>query len=75
MRNIKDIVFIHPDMQSGEPVFKGTRVPVYSLFMHLENGSTLDEFLESFPSVTREQAVALLEITSGSIQKIYEAAA
>ncbi|HZG00130.1 MAG TPA: DUF433 domain-containing protein [Chitinophagales bacterium] len=72
MLDLKDVIFVHPDMQSGEPVFKGTRVPVYSLFMHLEEGVSLDEFLDDFPSVTREQAIAVLEWSKA---KIYEAAA
>jgi len=45
----------------GEPVFAGTRVPVRSLFDHLEAGDSIEEFLEGFPSVQREQVIALLE--------------
>jgi len=45
----------------GEPVFKGTRVPVKSLFDHLEAGDSIEDFLDGFPSVAREQVVALLE--------------
>jgi uncharacterized protein (DUF433 family) len=48
------------DILGGEPVFRGTRVPVVSLFEHLESGCALDEFLECFPSVSREVAVAVL---------------
>jgi uncharacterized protein (DUF433 family) len=44
----------------GDPVFRGTRVPVASLFEHLESDCSLDEFLENFPTVTREAAVAVL---------------
>ena len=44
----------------GEPVFIGTRVPIQSLFDHLEAGESIDEFLEGFPSVKREQIIALL---------------
>jgi uncharacterized protein (DUF433 family) len=51
-----------PDIQGGAPVFVGTRVPVRNLFDYLEAGDSLDEFLKSFPSVTREQAVAALEL-------------
>ena len=61
---ISDVVTIDSEIQSGTPVFKGTRVPVQSLFWHLEEGVTIDEFLEDFPSVTREQVVQLLELTS-----------
>ena len=59
-----DIVTIDEEIQSGTPVFKGTRVPVQSLFWHLESGVTIDEFLEDFPSVTKKQAVALLELSN-----------
>jgi uncharacterized protein (DUF433 family) len=56
------VVHSDPDILGGIPVFVGTRVPVKSLYDHLEAGDTLDEFLESFPSVSREQAVAALEL-------------
>jgi uncharacterized protein (DUF433 family) len=45
----------------GEPVFTGTRVPIRSLFDHLEAGDSVGDFLEGFPSVRREQVIALLE--------------
>jgi uncharacterized protein (DUF433 family) len=80
MLTIKEIINIDADILGGQPVFTGTRVPVESLFMHLEKGISLNEFLDDFPSVTRSQAIALLEIaeklvTSKNIEKIYEAAA
>ena len=52
---------------SGELVFVGTRVPVYNLFDYLEAGDSLDTFLDSFPSVSREQAVALIELTRANL--------
>ena len=55
------VVHRHPEIVSGEPVFVGTRVPVRNLLDWLEGGHTLDEFLDNFPSVRREQAVAFLE--------------
>ena len=51
-----------PDILGGTPVFVGTRVPVQTLLDYLEAGDPLDEFLEDFPSVTREQTVAVLEL-------------
>ena len=51
-----------PEIQGGVPVFVGTRVPVKNLFDYLEAGDSLDDFLRSFPSVTREQAVAALQM-------------
>lgn len=55
------VVPSHPEIVSGEPVFVGTRVPVRNLLDWLEGGYTLDEFLENFPSVKRDQAIAFLE--------------
>jgi uncharacterized protein (DUF433 family) len=56
------VVHSDPEILGGTPVFVGTRVPVKSLYDYLEAGDSLDEFLESFPSVTREQAVAALDL-------------
>ncbi|EHQ27387.1 DUF433 domain-containing protein [Mucilaginibacter paludis] len=77
---VKEFITIDQDILFGKPVFKGTRVPVESLIDHLENGITLDEFLEDFPSVKKEQAIAILEIAntilmSSNIEKLYEAVA
>ncbi len=55
------VVHSHPEIVSGEPVFVGTRVPARNLLEWLEGGHTLDEFLDNFPSVERDQAVAFLE--------------
>jgi uncharacterized protein (DUF433 family) len=56
-----DLITVDSDILGGTPVFKGTRVPVRTLFEYLENNYTLDEFLECFPSVTRELACRVLE--------------
>jgi uncharacterized protein (DUF433 family) len=61
---IADIITINQEIQSGTPVFKGTRVPIQSLFWHLESGVTIDEFLEDFPSVTKKQVIQLLELSN-----------
>ena len=50
-----------PDILGGTPVFRGTRVPAQTLIEYLEGGQTIDEFLEGFPTVTREQVIAFLE--------------
>jgi uncharacterized protein (DUF433 family) len=55
------LIVSDPDIQSGTPVFAGTRVPVQNLFDYLEEGDSLEVFLEQFPSVSREMAVAVLE--------------
>ncbi len=56
------VIHSDPRIQGGVPVFIGTRVPVKNLFDYLEAGDSLDRFLEDFPSVSREQAVAALEL-------------
>jgi uncharacterized protein (DUF433 family) len=50
-----------PDILGGTPVFRDTRVPVQTLIEYLEGGQTIDDFLEGFPTVTREQVIAFLE--------------
>ncbi len=59
--NANDLITVDPDVLGGTPVFKGTRVPVRTLFEYLENNYSLDEFLECFPSVTRDMARRMLE--------------
>jgi uncharacterized protein (DUF433 family) len=56
-----DVVVKDPEILGGTPVFCGTRVPFQNLLDYLEGGDTLDEFLDDFPSVTREAAIAALE--------------
>jgi uncharacterized protein (DUF433 family) len=58
--SLSDFIVADPEILGGEPVFKGTRVPVVSLFEHLESDCSLDEFLENFPTVRRDAAVAVL---------------
>jgi len=55
------LITVDPDILGGTPVFAGTRVPVKTLFDYLEDDYTLEEFLECFPTVTREMAVQMLE--------------
>jgi uncharacterized protein (DUF433 family) len=55
-------IWINPERMSGAPCFFGTRVPVQTLFEYLEGGDTLDQFLDGFPGITREQAIAVLEL-------------
>jgi uncharacterized protein (DUF433 family) len=61
MDKLERIVHSDPEVMGGTPVFVGTRVPLKSLFDWLEAGDSLDEFLDNFPSVTREQAIRALE--------------
>lgn len=60
-------VSIDPEVMSGAPVFAGTRVPIQNLFDYLESGEDLAEFLDGFPSVTKEAALAVLEMAKRSI--------
>lgn len=56
------VIHWDPEIQGGVPIFHGTRVPVKNLFDYLEAGDSLDQFLHSFPSVSRQQAIAALEL-------------
>jgi uncharacterized protein (DUF433 family) len=59
--NSADLITVDPEILGGAPVFKGTRVPVKSLFEYLEDDYTLEEFLDCFPTVSRELAQKILE--------------
>ena len=78
--DIRSLITIDKEIMGGQPVFTGTRVPVESLFDHLEEGVSIDEFLEDFPSVSRQQAIDLLEaankiLTSKNLEQLYAAVA
>ena len=78
--NLKDIISIDTEVLGGQTVFKGTRVPVETLFDHLEAGVTIDAFLDDFPSVTKEQAIALLDyanklLNTKNLEQLYAAVA
>jgi uncharacterized protein (DUF433 family) len=57
----RPIISCSPDVMGGAPVFAGTRVPVQTVLEYLEAGETIDDFLEGFPMVTRDQVIGLLE--------------
>jgi uncharacterized protein (DUF433 family) len=59
--NVSNLIMVNPDILGGTPVFRGTRVPAKTLSDYLENGYTMDEFLECFPTVTREMAGQVLK--------------
>jgi uncharacterized protein (DUF433 family) len=61
MKSARSVVHSDPEIMGGTPVFRGTRVPVQTLLDYLKAGHSLAEFLDDFPSVTREQAIAVLE--------------
>ncbi len=64
------IVTAAPDVMGGTPVFNGTRVPVQTLLDYLKGGETIDDFLEGFPTVTREQVIKFLEEAEEQIVKM-----
>ena len=77
---LKDLITIDNEILGGQTVFKGTRVPVESLFDHLEAGISLDAFLEDFPTVTKDQTIAILELankllTTKNLDQLYAAVA
>ena len=69
------LVHSDPEIVSGTPVFVGTRVPVESLFDFLAAGDPLDQFLDDFPSVSREQALAVLEVARAMVLQAVHASA
>lgn len=73
--DIKDVVNVDPERMSGAPCFSGTRVPINHLFDYLQAGDSLDVFLEDFPTVTRDQALGVLELLRMRLLNEYETAA
>ena len=61
---LKELIIIDSEILGGQTVFKGTRVPVETLFDFLETGYSLDEFLEKFPTVSKNQAIGLLDLAN-----------
>lgn len=68
MKRHDAVIHSHPEVMGGTPVFIGTRVPLQTLLDYLEAGQPLDEFLDDFPTVAREQAIAALEQATGGDQ-------
>lgn len=66
----EDVVSRNPEVVSGALVFTGTRVPVEVLIQHLTAGDTLEDFLDDFPGVSREQAIAYLEMTPEAVDAL-----
>jgi len=64
---VEQVLSSDPEVQGGAVVFAGTRVPLKNLIDYLEAGDSLEEFLDDFPSVTREQAVAVLDLAKEAV--------
>jgi uncharacterized protein (DUF433 family) len=71
MKTATNVIHSDPDILGGTPVFVGTRVPMKTLLDYLEAGEPLDEFLDHFPSVTREQAIGALELAKEILSSDY----
>jgi uncharacterized protein (DUF433 family) len=74
-----DVITVDQEILGGTPVFKGTRVPIETLFDHLESGIAIDDFLDDFPTVTKEQVIQVLKLvgdlfTPQKIKQLYEIA-
>ena len=67
MPPIESVIHSHPEILGGTPVFVGTRVPIRNLIDYLEAGDSLEDFLRSFPSVSRDQAIAALELADEAL--------
>ncbi|MCC5814911.1 MAG: DUF433 domain-containing protein [Leptospira sp.] len=64
---MEQFITISPDVQSGTPVFFNTRVPIKNFFDYLSDGFTIDDFLDDFPSVTREQTLKILDLVCSMV--------
>jgi uncharacterized protein (DUF433 family) len=64
---MNSVIKIDPEIMSGAPCFAGTRVPIQNLIEHLEGGDSIEEFLEDFPSVRRDQVISFLEEAKESV--------
>lgn len=73
--NVSDVLSSDPEIVSGTVVFKGTRVPVSAFFENLEGGMSIDEFLDNFPTVERQQVEALLRLARHDVEAHFGRAA
>lgn len=67
LQDVDEVVSVDPQVMSGAPVFRGTRVPIQTLLDHLEAGDSLEVFLDHFPTVSKEQAVRFLELAGDAV--------
>jgi uncharacterized protein (DUF433 family) len=66
-RRLDEVIWVNPQRMSGAPCFRGTRVPVQSLIDFLEGGETIDQFLQLYPSITRQQVLTVLDFANDQI--------
>jgi uncharacterized protein (DUF433 family) len=66
-RRLNEVIWVNPQRMSGAPCFRDTRVPVQSLIDFLEGGETIDQFLQLYPSITRQQVLTVLDLANDQI--------
>ena len=66
-RRLDEVIWVNPQRMSGAPCFRGTRVPVQSLIDFLEGGETIDQFLQLYPSIARQQVLTVLDFANDQI--------
>ena len=69
MMTVQSVICVDPEIMSGIPVFSGTRVPVQTLVDYLKAGDRIDDFLDQFPSVSREQAETFIELAGEAVTR------
>ncbi len=70
VRNRESVITVDPEVMGGRPVFRGTRIPVDVLFDNLADGMSLDEILDAYPGLRREDAVAAIELACESVKSL-----
>jgi uncharacterized protein (DUF433 family) len=66
-RRLDEVIWVNPQRMSGAPCFRGTRVPVQSLIDFLEGGETIDQFVQLYPAITRQQVLTVLDFANDQI--------
>ena len=71
-RRLDEVIWVHPQRMSGAPCFRVTRVPVQSLIDFLEGGETIDQFVQLYPSITRQQVLTVLDFANDHILNVFD---
>jgi uncharacterized protein (DUF433 family) len=71
-RRLDEVVWVNPQRMSGAPCFRGTRLPVQSLVDFLEGGETIDQFVQLYPSITRQQVLTVLDFANDHILNVFD---
>jgi uncharacterized protein (DUF433 family) len=73
--SLENVIEIDPEKMHGAPVFRGTRVPIQNLFDYVEGGDSVERFLDHFPTVSRSQVIAVLELSRSKVLDEFEVVA